>query len=284
MNFFKRTYLRLKKEVKFSVINPKSFKEIWSVNSTGVRLISLTVIFLILFSVLISLLLRVDTVRSYLDSDNKSINRELLEEQEEHILNLSQQIESQASYIENIKLILLGELPVNTPLDSISAHTDSLARLKFDSKMTEKEEEIAREVKDDMSTFSQDDESKSIIYFAQPAKGVVSQSFNKKSHTGIDVVTTENSVVKACLSGVVIYSGYTHKDGHILIIEHIEGVISVYKHNQRVMKKAGSKVQIGDPIAIVGNTGENTDGPHLHFELWIDQQAVDPEDYLNFTH
>ena len=58
----------------------------------------------------------------------------------------------------------------------------------------------------------------------------------------------------------------------------------MYKHNQRVMKKAGSKVQIGDPIAIVGNTGENTDGPHLHFELWIDQQAVDPEDYLNFTH
>jgi len=222
-------------------------------------------------------------MQEYLDSDNKSINRELLEDQEEQILQLSQQIEAQDTYLENIKMILSGEVPVATPIDSIHAKTDSLAELQFNSKMTPTEQKIAQQVKNDMSTFATDEDSKTTIYFASPVRGVVSQKFDKKSHEGIDVVTTKNTVVKACLSGVIIYSGYTHKDGHILIIEHLEGVISVYKHNQRVMKKVGAKVQIGDPIAIVGNTGENSDGPHLHFELWIDQQSVNPEKHIKFT-
>ena len=66
------------------------------------------------------------------------------------------------------------------------------------------------------------------------------------------------------------------------MLEHKNDVVSVYRHNQRILKKTGEKVKIGDPIAIMGNTGENTDGPHLHFELWNNQIPVNPEDYINF--
>ena len=109
------------------------------------------------------------------------------------------------------------------------------------------------------------------------------QEFDLNNHPGIDVVTEKDMAVKACLSGTVIYAGYTRKDGYIVIIEHQNKYISIYKHNKRVLKKIGSKVQLGDPISIVGNTGGNTDGPHLHFELWHDQTPVNPQEYMSFS-
>ena len=89
--------------------------------------------------------------------------------------------------------------------------------------------------------------------------------------------------MKSCLSGTVIYSGYTRKDGYILIIDHGNDYTSIYKHNRKALKKIGDKVQLGDPIAIVGSTGQNSDGPHLHFELWYKQVPVNPEEYLQFN-
>ena len=86
----------------------------------------------------------------------------------------------------------------------------------------------------------------------------------------------------ACLAGTVVYSGYTQKDGFILIVDHANGYLSVYKHNKTVLKKTGNRVQMNDPIAIAGNSGENSTGPHLHFELWYNQSAVNPEDYMRF--
>jgi len=95
-------------------------------------------------------------------------------------------------------------------------------------------------------------------------------------------VTPKNKTVLACLSGTVIYSGFSQKDGHILILEHPNNFISVYKHNQSRLKISGDKVRTGDPIAIVGNSGENSTGPHLHFELWLNQKALNPLDYMKF--
>ena len=127
------------------------------------------------------------------------------------------------------------------------------------------------------------DSKESIKFFGSPVLGEISQEFKAPNHPGIDVVTTKNETVKACLGGTVIYSGYTRKDGHILIIAHPGDYVSVYKHNKTLLKKVGRKVQLGDPIAIVGNTGENTNGPHLHFELWYQQTPVNPADYMKFT-
>jgi murein DD-endopeptidase MepM/ murein hydrolase activator NlpD len=97
------------------------------------------------------------------------------------------------------------------------------------------------------------------------------------------VVTEKNETIKACLSGTVLYAGFTRQDGYIVILDHGNGYSSVYKHARKALKKTGDRVQIGDPVAIVGNTGENTNGPHLHFELWYNQAPVNPEDYITFT-
>jgi len=121
------------------------------------------------------------------------------------------------------------------------------------------------------------------MYFAIPAIGVVSHAFDKSNQPGIDVGPPKDYTVKACLAGRIRYAGYIREDGNILIVEHAGGFTSVYKHNKTVLKKLGTKVQLGDPIAIVGNSGENTDGPHLHFELWYNQTPVNPTDYIKFT-
>jgi murein DD-endopeptidase MepM/ murein hydrolase activator NlpD len=212
--------------------------------------------------------------------EDVSIEREKLENQRAKIEKLSQQLENQERYINSIRLILLGEVPINSDMDSLN----EVSSVKLDSILTdqtESEKVLADKVKDDIRTNK--DSNPLLNYFSSPVTGVISQKYNKKTHPGIDVVTEKDKAVKACLAGTVIYSGYTRKDGHILIIDHANGFISVYKHNKTVLKKLGAKVKMGDPVSIVGNTGENTDGPHLHFELWHNQVPVNPSDYIRFT-
>lgn len=278
MNWFKRFYRRLQKNVKYSASDPKSFDDIWSFQSTTMRLTSLVLIVLIL----------VGGLSAYLFSGffadaagNMSIDRSKLEEQQVIIGELNEKVEIQANYIENIRLILSGEIPMRIVGDTItSVHKIDMSRI--DEKASKSEEQLAREVRNDMSTPSKDANS-TIKFFGSPVVGVISQDFSSTNHPGIDIVTPKNETVKACLGGTVVYAGYTRQDGHILIIAHPGDYVSVYKHNKTLLKKVGRKVQLGDPIAVVGNTGENTDGPHLHFELWYQQAPVNPKKYMKFT-
>ena len=84
------------------------------------------------------------------------------------------------------------------------------------------------------------------------------------------------------MEGTIILTGWIQTEGNIIIVQHKGDLISIYKHCSAVLKPRGSIVQTGDPIGIVGNTGENSSGPHLHFELWKRGIAINPEDYISF--
>lgn len=283
MNIFRRILSNLSKDVKFSISNPISFKENWSIISNGLRVISLGLIFLILFGFLIGFILRSNFVGGYLSKNDISIERDKLEEQNAKIVELENQILSQENYILNIQYILSGKVPVNTSIDSIQLIRDTIISSKFESKLTDEEQAINQKVKEDMTTKISGVTPQRSVYYGSPVIGVISQKFDTQNHFGIDVVTKKDEVVKSCLGGTIIYAGYTHNDGYIILIEHEHDVVSVYRHNQRILKKTGDVVKLGDPIAIVGNTGENTDGPHLHFELWQNQIPVNPLDFIRFT-
>lgn len=279
MNSLKKLLARLRKTIKFSAANPENFQEIWSFNSSSIRVISLFLVFLIIFTLTILYFFGA-SFASISGTGDVSLEREDLETQREKIEMLTKHVENQERYINSIKLILMGEVPFDSDIDSLN----ELSNITMDSilsKSTDGEKELAAKVKDDIRT--KDAEVQNLNYFSSPVVGVVSQKYNKKNHPGIDIVTEKDKAVKACLAGTVIYSGYTRKDGYILIIDHANGFISVYKHNKTVLKKLGSKVRMGDPVSIVGNTGENSDGPHLHFELWHNQSPVNPSDYISFT-
>ena len=283
MNFFKKVFSKLSEDVKFSISNPDSFKENWSITSNGVRVLSLLFVFLLLFGFMVALILKSKFVSSYISDNETSIERDQLEEQSEKILELQRKVLTQENYILNIQYIISGKVPVTTEIDSIQRMRDTITSPDFNIKLTEEEKKINRKVKDDMTTKISTGNKTPSVYYGSPVLGVISQEFNSENHFGIDVVTKKNEVVKACLAGTIIYAGYTHKDGYIILLEHKNDVVSVYRHNQRILKKTGAKVKLGDPIAIVGNTGENTDGPHLHFELWQNQVPVNPTDFIRFT-
>ena len=111
----------------------------------------------------------------------------------------------------------------------------------------------------------------------------MSQEYNaEKKHFAVDVVAAKDAPVKAVADGMVIFAEWTTETGYVIILEHKEGLLSVYKHNGSLNKAQGDIVRIGEVIASVGNTGELTTGPHLHFELWNNGSPVNPKDYIDF--
>ena len=101
-------------------------------------------------------------------------------------------------------------------------------------------------------------------------------------HFGVDIVAPKDETIKFTLSGTVILATSTSETGHVIGVQHKNNLISLYKHNSILLKKVGNYVKAGDPIAIIGNTGNLTTGPHLHFELWLNGNALDPAAYIAF--
>ena len=121
------------------------------------------------------------------------------------------------------------------------------------------------------------------LHFFTPVRGMVTNSFNpSNNHFGTDIVAGPNEVVKATLAGTVIMATWTLETGYVIEIQHDNNLISVYKHNAELLQKVGLRVKAGDAIAIIGNSGELTTGPHLHFELWQNGVALNPENFIVF--
>lgn len=120
-------------------------------------------------------------------------------------------------------------------------------------------------------------------YFWPPIDGIVSAPFDAGSkHFGVDIVAEKDSPVMATLSGVVIGADWNAKTGNTISIQHGQDLVSVYKHNSSLIKNIGEKVAKGDAIAIIGNSGILTSGPHVHFEIWHKGEPIDPEDFMTF--
>ena len=120
------------------------------------------------------------------------------------------------------------------------------------------------------------------MHFFTPLSGVVSQGFDPVLHPYIDITAPAGSVVLSILDGTVIFAGWNDESGYTIQIQHANDIVSIYKHNQKLLKKTGDKVSAGASIALVGNTGSLTTGDHLHFELWYKGDAVDPTEYISF--
>ena len=119
--------------------------------------------------------------------------------------------------------------------------------------------------------------------FFTPIHGAVTNGFDsKKGHYGVDIIGKKNTPIKSTLDGVVIFSSWTYENGYVIAIQHDDNLISVYKHNSSLLKSEGDRVKAGDAIAIIGNTGKFTSGPHLHFELWYYKKPTNPVNFINF--
>ncbi len=200
--------------------------------------------------------------------------------------SLKYQLLSQDIYIENVRKILSGNL------DSLQIDSLSSAEIRPDIVLQEQLQPIDSQFRAEFesNTFSEvsfnngsfANEFRSLYLFS-PMEGIVSDGYNPKDdHFGVDLVGKENEPVKTVADGIVIFASWTLDGGHVIGVQHRAGLVSVYKHNSELLKNVGNFVSGGEIIAIVGNSGELTNGPHLHFELWHNGSPVNPEEYIGF--
>ncbi len=184
-------------------------------------------------------------------------------------------------YVDQLRKVLNNEISMedfnkNYALKSINPDTLKLAPGKVDSLLRKEVEERER--------FMVNKQNNTLSYnFIAPVKGIVVNGFNpEKKHYAIDIALPQNTPIKSIAKGRVIFSDWSAATGNTLIISHPYNVVSIYKHNKKLLRHTGDIVQQGEVIALSGNTGEQTTGPHLHFELWIKDTPVNPQDFINF--
>ncbi len=198
--------------------------------------------------------------------------------------SLENKIRIQDQFIYNMRLILTGEIGADQSLVRDSAGITGSYALKpiaaVDSQFRKDFEQSELSFLVSGSSIAQEIEGQ---YFFSPISGIVTTDFNlKQEHFGIDIVSKQNEPVKAVADGTVIFADWTSDSGNVIAIQHRSNLISVYKHNSALMKKVGNIVNSGQVIAIIGNTGELTTGPHLHFEMWYNGHPINPKEFVSF--
>ena len=189
-------------------------------------------------------------------------------------------------YLKNITAIVNGEDPINISTKNTLVLSASETELSFKKSKEDSLLRLAVEAEDKISispTDKKDNLDMESILFFSPIKGVVTNGFDrKKNHFGTDIVAKQDEPIKCVFDGVVVISHWTSETGNVIGVQHANGMFSLYKHNSILFKSAGEYVKSGEVIAIIGNSGELSSGPHLHFELWHKGTPVNPENYIRF--
>lgn len=184
-------------------------------------------------------------------------------------------------YLQNLRAIISGEeFIVSNLVDSVFSSSSSL---DFEPSKEDSLLRVSVESEETGSLFEVENPVIKAFVFFKPVDGMISDSFNKKTtHFGTDIVAKKNASIKSVLEGTVVINHWTPNTGYVVGIQHSNGFFSLYKHNSLILKSVGDFVLPGEQIAIIGNSGEFSSGPHLHFELWYNGSPVDPEDYIVF--
>ena len=189
-------------------------------------------------------------------------------------------------YLKNITAIVNGEDPIAIQMEGDTINIALETELSFKKSKEDSLLRIAVEAEDKISITAKRDKKnldlENVLFFT-PIKGVITNSFDsKKEHFGTDIVAKEDEPIKCVFDGVVVISHWTSETGYVIGIQHANGVFSLYKHNSILFKSVGEYVRSGEAIAVIGNSGDLSSGPHLHFELWYKGVAVNPENYISF--
>jgi murein DD-endopeptidase MepM/ murein hydrolase activator NlpD len=276
---------KFRHKYRLSIYRDETFEEVLNLKLSRLNVLTLVSVITFVFLVIVISIIAYTPVREFIPGypDENTIRDIRLNAHRLDSLEL--ELAKRDLYFENIRRIVAGEEPesFNAPKDTLMNRENlTFQRSREDSmlrSMIEPDDPYALLIGDPRKTKS----SLSNVLFFSPVRGMITNSFNPKDgHYGTDVVAAPNEVVKAVLGGTVILVAWTLETGNVIQIQHENNLVSIYKHNAELLKRVDDHVSAGEAIAIVGNSGELTTGPHLHFELWHNGNPLNPENYVSF--
>lgn len=260
-----------------------SHERLRSLTFTRPAFIAVAVSAAVLLMVLFYLLIALTPLRTFIPGYPDERARRQAVQNAMRIDSLETQMLQWELYTENLKKVVAGEEPLM--LDSLillqktaGKEGDAVYLARRDSLLRAR---VSEAEKFDVSGPHRDLPIEAVSFYS-PLKGVVSQGFDRSLHPYVDVTAPSGTAVMSVLDGTVVFAGWDEVDGYTLAIQHRGDILSVYKHNEKLLKKAGDTVKAGTPVALTGSSASLTKGDHLRFELWYAGEAVDPVAYISF--
>jgi murein DD-endopeptidase MepM/ murein hydrolase activator NlpD len=282
---FKERFLeKLRSKFRLIIYNDSTYQSIWSLKLTPLKvftyvsLISAVMIFLVIF------LIASTSLKEYIPGYPKAEYREMLLKNVILVDSLENELAVRDKFFSDMRSIISGEVPKenisNNPVTGVASKV-TYSAFNSDSAFQDKllEERLNLSVQSGKDQKGTPDK----LHFYHPVEGYVTDKFDmNKGHFGIDIVGKANSRISAVLGGSVLFAGWTQETGNVIYLLHDNNLTSANKHCAQLLKKTGDQVKAGEAIAIIGNSGEMSTGPHLHFELWYMGKPIDPEKYIVF--
>ncbi|ATA72764.1 MULTISPECIES: M23 family metallopeptidase [Capnocytophaga] len=284
----KKEYIRRKLLSKYRLVfmDEETYEEKASLRLSRMNIFVVGTLFSLFLIIATTLFIIYTPLRQYILGFSEVNNKQETINLAFKIDSLENQMRKNDLYLNSIKKVLTGDIlytQINKDSiyesNKIDPKTIDLSPSRQDSLLRQ---EVAEE--DRYNVFEKAlYQNKEILLFPPISKGVISNEFKpQERHFGIDIAAPEGTAVKSVADGTVIFAEWTVATGNVIIIEHKQNLVSVYKHNATLVKQQGDQVRTGEVIATIGNTGEFSTGTHLHFELWSNGYPANPRNYIEF--
>ncbi len=270
---------------RLTIFEDKTHQRLFTVHFTRTNFFVAIISFLVVMTAIIYSFVAFTPIRTFIPGYPDAHSKRAAIQNAMRIDSLENVIYRWELYSENLRRVVDGEEPLK--IDSlINAAGRTEASQEELAALAQKDSLLRMHVKEEEQFGISDRDKRNLpiegLHFFTPLKGVVSQGYDAAIHPYIDITAPAGSVVMATLDGAVISAGWSDEYGYTIQIQHDGDIVSIYKHNEKLLKKTGDKVTAGSPIALIGNTGSLSTGDHLHFELWYKGESVDPTKYINF--
>lgn len=274
---------KVRSKYKLSFFNENTLEEVWTFRLSR---LGAFIVFALLLSAIVGgtyFIIAITPLKTLLPGYVKTETRIKMIDNALRVDSLQRQVRLQESYLEGLRNTLSG----NISFDSIQV-TDSILIFPVDS-LLEKSQAAAdfvrkfeEEERYTLTIFTNDIPTEGFVFYS-PVKGEIKRRFNvAEKHYGIDILPARNASVAATLDGTVLSADYTIEAGYVIMLQHSNDFISVYKYNSQLLKQVGDKVIGGEKIAIAGTNGEQGEVPLLEFQLWHKGVPLNPEEYVTF--
>jgi murein DD-endopeptidase MepM/ murein hydrolase activator NlpD len=280
---------KLKDRYRLVILNESTLEDVWYTVLSHRNLIFWAGLIGFILVAVGTVLVSFTPLREYIPGYPDSNTRRLFMYNSLKVDSLEQQLVVRDQYIENIKKILTGQETksyigsdtITVPVNANQTDPPKIDQALYDE--VQQDERYNIQAQDNYTNRPYKETDLSKIHFFCPLRGGVTNQFNAlNSHYGVDIVSNLNEPILSVLDGTVILTGWTLEAGYVIVVQHNNELVSIYKHNSFLLKKMGDRVKSGEAIAIIGSTGEYTTGPHLHFELWLNGKPLNPRDYIIF--